>query len=89
MKEIVLNDRQKYIIKDPRIKQFLLQIRNSGKQSFLLTNSEYFYTNVGALFLKKKNLFKFIEIFFKKLFFTYYLKNLKISFFVYYFRNEK
>ncbi|VDN57363.1 unnamed protein product [Dracunculus medinensis] len=45
MKEIVLNDRQKYIIKDPRIKQFLLQIRNSGKQSFLLTNSEYFYTN--------------------------------------------
>ncbi|VDM42249.1 unnamed protein product [Toxocara canis] len=52
MKNIILNNLDKYVVKDARIKQLLLQIKNSGKQSFLLTNSDYAYTNAtqeGAL----------------------------------------
>ncbi|VDO25163.1 unnamed protein product [Onchocerca flexuosa] len=45
MKQIILDNKEKYIIKDDRLKQLLLQIRESGKQSFLLTNSDYSYTN--------------------------------------------
>ncbi|KAL3982567.1 5' nucleotidase family protein [Acanthocheilonema viteae] len=45
MKQIILDNKEKYIIKDERLKQLLLQIRESGKQSFLLTNSDYSYTN--------------------------------------------
>ncbi|KHN83148.1 Cytosolic purine 5'-nucleotidase [Toxocara canis] len=45
MKNIILNNLDKYVVKDARIKQLLLQIKNSGKQSFLLTNSDYAYTN--------------------------------------------
>lgn len=47
MKQIILDNKEKYIIKDERLKQLLLQIRESGKQSFLLTNSDYSYTNVS------------------------------------------
>lgn len=47
MKQIILDNKEKYIIKDERLKQLLLQIRKSGKQSFLLTNSDYSYTNVS------------------------------------------
>uniref|UniRef100_A0A915CCE4 Cytosolic purine 5-nucleotidase n=1 Tax=Parascaris univalens TaxID=6257 RepID=A0A915CCE4_PARUN len=45
MKDTVLNNLDKYVVKDERIKQLLLQIKESGKQSFLLTNSDYAYTN--------------------------------------------
>ncbi|KAM3725681.1 Cytosolic purine 5'-nucleotidase [Dirofilaria immitis] len=45
MKQIILDNKERYIIKDDRLKQLLLQIRESGKQSFLLTNSDYSYTN--------------------------------------------
>lgn len=45
MKQIILNNLEKYVLKDDRIKTLLTQIRASGKQTFLLTNSEYTYTN--------------------------------------------
>uniref|UniRef100_A0A1I7V938 Cytosolic purine 5'-nucleotidase n=1 Tax=Loa loa TaxID=7209 RepID=A0A1I7V938_LOALO len=45
MKQIILDNKEKYIIKDERLKQLLLQIHESGKESFLLTNSDYSYTN--------------------------------------------
>ncbi|VDN03634.1 unnamed protein product [Thelazia callipaeda] len=45
MKQIILENKEKYIIKDERLEQLLLQIRYSGRQSFLLTNSDYSYTN--------------------------------------------
>ncbi|MFH4974560.1 hypothetical protein AB6A40_001269 [Gnathostoma spinigerum] len=51
LKKTVLNDLNHYVCKDPRIKQLLIQIRESGKQSFLLTNSDYSYTSSMMTYL--------------------------------------
>eukprot|EP01087_Luapelamoeba_hula_P008146 TRINITY_DN201_c0_g2_i1.p1 TRINITY_DN201_c0_g2~~TRINITY_DN201_c0_g2_i1.p1 ORF type:complete len:582 (-),score=105.90 TRINITY_DN201_c0_g2_i1:104-1849(-) len=45
MKKRVLADISKYIQKDPRIAVLLDRLRKSGAKTFLLTNSQYHYTN--------------------------------------------
>ncbi|KAK0402660.1 hypothetical protein QR680_016461 [Steinernema hermaphroditum] len=45
MKMHVLENLEKYVVKDERIKPLLNLLRKNGGQTFLLTNSEYFYTN--------------------------------------------
>uniref|UniRef100_A0A914DX80 Cytosolic purine 5'-nucleotidase n=1 Tax=Acrobeloides nanus TaxID=290746 RepID=A0A914DX80_9BILA len=45
MKSIILNNLDKYVEKDDRIKQLLTQLRESDRRTFLLTNSDYPYTN--------------------------------------------
>lgn len=46
MKLHVLQNLERYVIRDERIKRLLPQLRLHGAQTFLLTNSEYSYTNV-------------------------------------------
>ncbi|VDO36981.1 unnamed protein product [Brugia timori] len=59
MKQIILDNKEKYIIKDERLKQLLLQIRESGKQSFLLTNRMNWtsYFNITIVDAKKPKWF--------------------------------
>ncbi|TKR72562.1 hypothetical protein L596_019988 [Steinernema carpocapsae] len=45
MKQYVLENVEKYVVKDERIKAMLPMLRKNGSQTFLLTNSEYYYTN--------------------------------------------
>uniref|UniRef100_A0A915AN30 Tyrosine-protein phosphatase non-receptor type 9 n=2 Tax=Parascaris univalens TaxID=6257 RepID=A0A915AN30_PARUN len=45
LKNYVLKNIQKYIIKDPRITILLRQLQKHGAKTFLLTNSSYYYTN--------------------------------------------
>lgn len=45
MKRYVLENLDTYVIKDDRIKKLLPTLRSNGAQTFLLTNSEFFYTN--------------------------------------------
>uniref|UniRef100_A0A1I8AAM7 Cytosolic purine 5'-nucleotidase n=1 Tax=Steinernema glaseri TaxID=37863 RepID=A0A1I8AAM7_9BILA len=45
MKRHVLENLEKYVVKDERIKPLLNLLRKNGSRTFLLTNSEYYYTN--------------------------------------------
>uniref|UniRef100_A0A7E4W562 Cytosolic purine 5'-nucleotidase n=1 Tax=Panagrellus redivivus TaxID=6233 RepID=A0A7E4W562_PANRE len=45
MKQIVLDNLSKYVEKDERIVPLLRQLRENGRKTFLLTNSDYYYTN--------------------------------------------
>ncbi|KAH7722649.1 Protein Y71H10B.1 a [Aphelenchoides avenae] len=45
MKRIILGNMEKYVAKDERIVTLLTQLRKSGRKTFLLTNSDYPYTN--------------------------------------------
>lgn len=47
MKKIILSNIEHYVVKDERIVKLLLQLRSCGRKTFLLTNSEYSYTNVS------------------------------------------
>lgn len=47
MKQIILNNLEKYVEKDVRIEKLLTQLREFGRKTFLLTNSDYRYTNVS------------------------------------------
>jgi hypothetical protein len=49
LKKFVVDNVEQYVVKDERTQQLLTQLRNNGAQTFLLTNSEYFYTNVCEL----------------------------------------
>lgn len=51
LKSETLANREKYIAKDPRIPRLLYRMRKAGKQTFLLTNSDYTYTNEVMTFL--------------------------------------
>ncbi|VDK41486.1 unnamed protein product [Gongylonema pulchrum] len=55
MKQIILDKKEQYIIKDERLRQLLVRIQESGKQSFLLTNSDYSYTNAVMNYLVGKD----------------------------------
>lgn len=46
LKAEVLKNIDKYIVKDPRTTLLLHQLHTSGAKTFLLTNSDYAYTNV-------------------------------------------
>lgn len=45
MKKIILENLDTYVEKDPRVAQLLTQLRECGRKTFLLTNSDYVYTN--------------------------------------------
>lgn len=46
IKKAVLSDIAKYVEKNPSLSVLLDRLRKQGRKLFLLTNSEYFYTNV-------------------------------------------
>ena len=45
MKEATCHDLPKYINKDTRLPQVLHNLRSSGAKTFILTNSEWWYTD--------------------------------------------
>ncbi|CAD5221688.1 unnamed protein product [Bursaphelenchus xylophilus] len=45
MKDIILKNLDKYVVKDGRAVDLLTQLRAADRKTFLLTNSEYSYTN--------------------------------------------
>lgn len=45
MKQIVLSNLSRYVEKDERMPTLLKQLRENGRQTFLLTNSDFRYTN--------------------------------------------
>ncbi|CAD5215734.1 unnamed protein product [Bursaphelenchus okinawaensis] len=45
MKKNILNNLDKYVVKDSRAVELLTQLRAADRKTFLLTNSEYSYTN--------------------------------------------
>jgi len=45
LKDIVVKDIEKYIIKDPKLVTLLRVLKSNDRKAFLLTNSEYYYTN--------------------------------------------
>lgn len=47
MKKCVLENLSKYVENDPRIKTLLSQLRENDRKTFLLTNSDFTYTNVS------------------------------------------
>ncbi|CAI4225615.1 unnamed protein product [Auanema sp. JU1783] len=55
MKEMIMNDPAKYVEKDPRAGPMFQQLRQHDKQTFLLTNSDWKYTNVMMTFLLGEN----------------------------------
>ncbi|CAD5213179.1 unnamed protein product [Bursaphelenchus okinawaensis] len=61
MKQHVLQNIDQYVVKDERIKQLLPQLRRHG-QTFLLTNSEYSYTNGVMTYLLGSNWTEFFDI---------------------------
>lgn len=46
MKQNILSNLEHYVEKDQRIVKLLSQLRKFGRKTFLLTNSDYSYTNV-------------------------------------------
>lgn len=46
MKKIIISNLDYYVVKDERINKLLIQLKNSGRKTFLLTNSDYQYTHV-------------------------------------------
>ncbi|CAI2356663.1 unnamed protein product [Caenorhabditis sp. 36 PRJEB53466] len=51
MKQQVMADPEKYVLRDERASRFLNQLREHGKKTFLLTNSDWSYTNVMMKFI--------------------------------------
>ncbi|KAE9413533.1 hypothetical protein Angca_009291, partial [Angiostrongylus cantonensis] len=51
MKEIILANVEKYVLYDDRAALLLRQLREAGRQTFLLTNSEYSYTDKMMTFM--------------------------------------
>ncbi|CAB3400206.1 unnamed protein product [Caenorhabditis bovis] len=51
MKTKIMASPEKYVIADDRASKFLRQLRENGKKTFLLTNSDWKYTNVLMTFL--------------------------------------
>lgn len=51
MKRQVLEKIETYVIKDDRIRPLLITLKKNGGQTFLLTNSEFWYTNGILKFL--------------------------------------
>jgi len=45
LKEKTCEDLEKYVHKDPRLPQLLFNLQSSGAKTFLLTNSDWWYTN--------------------------------------------
>ncbi|HEX7878614.1 MAG TPA: HAD-IG family 5'-nucleotidase [Candidatus Eisenbacteria bacterium] len=56
IKTVIVADPGKYLAPDPRMGPTLEHFRSAGKKLFLLTNSEYAYTDVLLSFLLKHNL---------------------------------
>ncbi len=56
IKTIIVADPAKYLKPDVRLSATLLHFRSAGKKLFLLTNSDYAYTNVLLSFLLKNSL---------------------------------
>lgn len=52
LKSKTIEDLNKYILRDDRLKLLLDRIREHDGKSFLLTNSDYEYTNVSGLFIR-------------------------------------
>ena len=49
LKKLTVENPEHYVIKDDKLPQLLNIMRENGKKVFLLTNSEYWYTDVGQL----------------------------------------
>ncbi|KIH47828.1 hypothetical protein ANCDUO_22107, partial [Ancylostoma duodenale] len=45
MKEMIMQNMEKYVMHDDRACVLLRQLREAGRQTFLLTNSDYRYTD--------------------------------------------
>ena len=56
LKTTVMADLDKYIKKDERLPLLFDRMRKAGKKIFLLTNSEYFYTNAVMAYLLDKSI---------------------------------
>lgn len=46
MKETIMEKTEKYVMRENRARVLLQQLREAGRQTFLLTNSDYRYTDV-------------------------------------------
>ncbi len=55
IKRVIEADPGEYVRQDPKLHATLEEFRRSGKKIFLLTNSEYYYTNVLLTHLLKPN----------------------------------
>ncbi|CAI5456067.1 unnamed protein product [Caenorhabditis angaria] len=55
MKKQVMETPEKFVVKDERAVQFLGQLRENGKKTFLLTNSDWKYTNVMMCYIMGDN----------------------------------
>lgn len=51
LKERTIQNLSDYVNKDPRLPMFLARIRQSGAKVFLLTNSDYWFTNMIMTYL--------------------------------------
>lgn len=49
MKDFILQNIDDYIYKAENLRNMMLQLRQAGAKTFLLTNSEYKYTHVSLL----------------------------------------
>ncbi|VDO31020.1 unnamed protein product [Haemonchus placei] len=45
MKEMIMQNMEKYVVREDRARLLLQQLREAGRQTFLLTNSDYRYTD--------------------------------------------
>ena len=48
LKKLTVENPEHYVIKDDKLPQLLNIMRENGKKVFLLTNSEYWYTDVST-----------------------------------------
>jgi len=62
MKKAILSNLDHYVEKDERLAVLLSQIKGSGRKAFLLTNSEYYYTDGIMSFLLGQNWSSYFDI---------------------------
>ncbi|KAI6178835.1 5' nucleotidase family [Aphelenchoides besseyi] len=62
MKKTILSNLDKYVEKDERAAQMLHELRAAGRKTFLLTNSDYTYTNGLMTYILGDNWTSFFDI---------------------------
>ena len=62
LKQITVDNLSTYVVKDERLPMLMQRILESGAKTFLLTNSDWWYTNNVSIQVRK---WTFLEYFFK------------------------
>ncbi|KAB7493802.1 5'-nucleotidase domain-containing protein 2 [Armadillidium nasatum] len=55
MHRIVGQDVPKYLVRDPKLVDFFQRLKRSGKETFIITNSPYYFVDLGMTFLLGEN----------------------------------